>query len=238
MVISTDILIQLIGPILGAASLVYATYLGIKQKRIENAKAESDRLRKIEDEKDDLHDESIADQVKGFHKTLLDMLKLKQTENEAFQRQILELNTQIAKLTEKFNAVKSGVMTMDMMGDNSPIAFWVKDREGNRIYHNKAYEDMTGFYFTKCFGKNDFEITKDKILADNWKVVDHQVIKTGLPVMAKELCGHIDNPGVYFEVFTIKWPKVIKTRDGEHVIGVEGAAIKVEQMEDVLFKIP
>lgn len=228
-----------IGAILGSLSLIYVTWMGIKSNRKEAAlqrKFEAETKR-IEDAKSEeaLQDENIADQVKGFHRTILEMLKMKQAEAIAFQEQIVGLQREITSLRDKFTTVKNSVMTMDMMGDNSPIAFWIKDLEGNRIYHNRAYFKMTGYVFEKCFGKNDFEITKDKKLADDWKNIDQKVIETKMPVMAVELACHVDQPGKYFKVLTWKWPKIYRSRDGgEHVIGVEGAAIRINQIEEVL----
>jgi len=65
--------------------------------------------------------------------------------------------------------------------DSIPAMIFIKDKE-NRFYSaNKAFEEQTGYKNEEIFKKSVFDLTHDKVLAEeNWKD-DLEVIETGIP---------------------------------------------------------
>ena len=139
------------------------------------------------------------------------------------------LKEELRLVNDQLNSVKAGVLTMSLFGNDAPIAMWIKDKEGRRMWHNGAYEDMTGYDLFSCSGKTDHEITDDLAIAKAWAHNDAEVMATKAPVMAKEPCAHKDRPDEIFDVFVVKFPRTIKGV----VAGTEGAAIKYSDIEKV-----
>ena len=152
------------------------------------------------------------------------------TQQKAMSEKIEKLELKNHKLYERFEAVKAGMLTVKIFGNDAPFALWVKDRDGKRLFHNSKYESMTGYIFMPNAGKTDFEITNDAEMAGIWGMNDNHVMEKGLYFITVEPCAHKDRPNETFMVLAIKWP----TRLYGQISGTAGIAIPVSEIESVL----
>ncbi len=211
---------QIIVSALGFIGVAYGVYKGSQDRRYE---INTDRVReaaKHTSESDRRIDEKELSLTERF---LAEMRK----EIDALRNENNLLRDEVKMLNDQLNSVKAGVLTMSLFGNDAPIAMWIKDKEGRRMWHNSAYEDMTGYDFFSCSGKTDFEITGDIAMAKAWGHNDSQVMLSKESMMAREPCSHKDTPDEIFDVFVVKFPRTIKGV----VAGTEGAAIRYKDIE-------
>ncbi len=213
---------QIVVSVLGFAGIAYGVYRGSRDKRYE---INTDRVREAArhtSESDRRIDEKELSLTERF---LAEMRK----EIDSLRNENNLLKDELKLVNDQLNSVKAGVLTMSLFGNDAPIAMWIKDKDGRRMWHNGAYEDMTGYELFNCSGKTDLEITDDISIAKAWSNNDIKVMVDKEPVMAKEPCAHKDRPDEIFHVFVIKFPRMIKGV----VAGTEGAAIKYSDIEKV-----
>jgi PAS domain S-box-containing protein len=173
--------------------------------------------------REEKQEQDTVSQIESFQGNLLAQINLQ-------DKRIKELKRENEELRARFDAIKNGVLTLALFGSNSPVAMWVKDKDGKRIYHNQAYEDMTGMKLTESLGKTDLELTGSQEIHDNWRFYDLKVMKEKRYLMAVEKANHTDSPNDIFSVLSIKWPVLIQNES----IGVEGAAIRVDEIQNVM----
>ncbi|MFK5882898.1 MAG: PAS domain-containing protein [Candidatus Izemoplasma sp.] len=174
--------------------------------------------------------DDVADQIESFQENLLAQNKLQQTEKKELKVEIGHLQDAIEKLQSRFEAVKSSILTLNLFGNNSPIAMWVKDIDGKRIYHNTAYEILTGYKLADVIGQSDLQITNNLEISQNWQERDERVKSTKAPIFELELANHKNDQKTIFKVVTFKWPVMLQGQ----VIGIEGAAIRLDVIERIL----
>lgn len=213
---------QIIVSVLGLAGVAFGVYANARTKRYE---IDTDRVReasKHTSETDRRIDEKELSLTERF---LAEMRK----EIDALRNENNLLKEEVRLLNDQLNSVKAGVLTMSLFGNDAPIAMWIKDKDGRRMWHNGAYEDMTGYDLFSSSGKTDLEITGDIAIAKAWSHNDAKVMQLKEPVMAREPCAHKDSPDEIFDVFVVKFPRTIKGV----ISGTEGAAIKFSDIERV-----
>lgn len=166
-------------------------------------------------------DKSTKEQIAEFQENMLAAVKLHQDENKVLKQEISDFKFKFEELKARFDSIKNNLLTLNLFGSYSPIAMWIKDSQGKRLYHNQAYEVMTGALLSEVAGKSDYEIMKNKQISNNWDEADEKVRRTKAPVIAVELCVNINRPDNLFKVLTFKWPVFHNSK----VVGIEGASI-------------
>ena len=157
-------------------------------------------------------------------------LKFMRDEINSLKEEVRDGRERQKELEEQITALKGGILTLSLFGTDAPLAMWAKDMNGRRVFHNKDYESMTGHLFVHCAGLTDFEITKNESMARDWGKNDDEVLSKGIYVMTIEPCAHKDTPEIIFMVLVIKWP----TRIQGQVLGTEGVAIRVDQIQKTI----
>lgn len=214
--------LTIVGPMIGLLGVIYAARMTYQSKREEREQAQSGESTR-----------STVEQSRILQANLLARLTELETE-------IKGLKAQNEELKDRFDTLKGGLFTMSLMGNDAPFAMWVKDRGGKRIYHNEAYEDMTGFRLASCVGLSDYDIiykyTKGskecrtkvaKEISDDWEKQDSAVINTGQSLMTLERACHSKSPEDMFLVLVTKWASKV----GDKVVGVQGKAIKFDVIQ-------
>lgn len=215
-------IVALIGAGSSLAVWLLSFLVGLAKNRKEKAQQKEANYNKVKDE--------IGNQIEEFQANLLKQNEAQQKENQVLKKEIREVKDRFEVLKARFDSIKNSLLTLNLFGSLSPIAMWIKDSQGKRIYHNAAYEQLTGVSLSENMGKTDLQIMEDQVISDNWDDADNKVKQSKAPIIAIELCANVKNPTNIFKVLTFKWPVMLS---GE-VIGIEGAAIPLSLISDSL----
>jgi PAS domain-containing protein len=213
---------QIVASALGFFGIAYGVY---KTNQVKRYEIDTDRVRQAARHTTETDRRIDEKELSLTEKFLAEMRK----EIDALREENNVLKEELKLVNDQLNSVKAGVLTMSLFGNDAPIAMWIKDKEGRRMWHNAAYEDMTGYDLFSSSGKTDLEITGDIAIAKAWAHNDDKVMSTKEPVQAKEPCAHRDHPEDIFDLYVVKFPRTIKGV----VAGTEGAAIRYSDIREV-----
>ena len=142
-----------------------------------------------------------------------DNVQLRQ-ENQYFRKQVLQLQTSIAERDLSLNILTS-------TRGNEPIIAWAKDRDGNYIEFNRAFEDKIlipqGLDPDQVLYHNDLEIWEDSSLAKIYRMHDREVMRTR---RLHEYREFLEFDGHRIPFISAKYPLFI----GNRVMGTAGQA--------------
>ena len=216
---------QYISPAIAFLGVAWASWLTYKTKS-------EDRQVAV----DTSRDQTTSEQSKIFQANLLARVTELESEVKALKKEKEDLR-------DRMDIIKGGLFTMSLMGSDAPFAMWSKDSSGNRIYHNEAYEAMTGFSLSQCVGLTDYQIiykfsrgTEEvrrriaKEVSNDWEKQDEHVMSTGNSLMTIEQCCHANRPEEIFMVLVTKWASKVNDR----IVGVQGKAIKYDVIQKAI----
>ncbi len=118
--------------------------------------------------------------------------------------------------------LKENQLWLQSILDNTTSLIFIKDLAGRYILVNKRFKEMLSVEDSQVIHKTDYDFN-DRKLADHYKMLDDEVIRTGKSVEREELVHTIDGER---NLLLIKFPLL---DDNNRVFGISGIATDITE---------
>lgn len=129
------------------------------------------------------------------------------------------------------NELNNAKMRMKAILDNLPFLAWLKDKEGQFLETNRAFQTSCGMEGAEIIGKTDFDVWPAE-QAEKYRADDEEVMRSGMKKSVDELIADDQLGGLWFE--TYKTP--IYDIDGE-LIGTTGMSKDITERQEMISQI-